>query len=61
MQNQVEKPVLDAKEAATRLDLDPSTVRYRCRAGRYPGAFKVGKSWAIPRMAVLEEAEKPKA
>lgn len=56
-----EKPVLGAKEAAVRLDLDPSTVRYRCRVGKYPGAFKAASAWLIPRDAIMEEAEKVEA
>ena len=34
------------------------TVREWCKQGKFPGAFKKGRSWLIPESDVLKDLEK---
>ena len=44
---------VSVSEAAKILKIDRSRVGRLCREGRFEGASKIGKSWIIPREAVL--------
>ncbi len=36
------------EEIAEAVEVHPHTIRRECRAGRVPGAIRVGRSWVIP-------------
>ena len=42
-------PLLTPDEAAELLRLDVTTVKDWARAGRLPGAVKIGKAWRVKR------------
>lgn len=44
--------VLTAPDVAKLLQLHPTTTADMAAAGRFPGAFKVGREWAIPVTAL---------
>ncbi len=48
----LEKDYIDAREAKTILRLSGSRMSRLCTGGRFPGAFKFGSIWIIPREAV---------
>jgi hypothetical protein len=62
MNFQITARVLDVHAAARRLRVPERTLRYRASRGHIPGAFKQGKLWKFPAVA-LERAseEKPTA
>jgi len=41
-----------SSEIASLFGFDEQTVRRQLKRGVYPGAFKVGREWRIPRAAV---------
>ena len=43
---------MSAQDAALMLNVDRSRVLVLCRQGRFDGAEKFGRDWAIPREAV---------
>lgn len=46
------KECITQKEAMTILHIDSARVSRLCNAGRFPGAFQVGRTWLIPRASV---------
>ena len=46
---------LDPRGAAALLGLSPSTIKQRCRQGRYPHADNDGAGWQIPVGDLLDE------
>ncbi|MCR4817993.1 MAG: helix-turn-helix domain-containing protein [Fretibacterium sp.] len=48
----LEKDYIDAGEAKKILGLSGSRMSRLCTGGRFPGAFKFGSIWIIPREAV---------
>ena len=48
----LEKDYIDAGEAKTILGISGSRLSRLCTGGRFPGAFKFGSIWIIPREAV---------
>ena len=58
MMNPREKFV-SVQEAAELMGLDRSRVGRLCREGRFSGAAKIGRSWIIPREAVLNHKPLP--
>lgn len=53
-------PVMDlsVEQAAEALAKAPSTIRGYCSGGLLPGAYKVGRSWRIPRASLRRYGEK---
>jgi hypothetical protein len=49
--------VFDLHTAARRLRVPERTLRYRASRGRIPGAFKQGKLWKFPAVALERAAE----
>jgi len=45
---------LSDKEVAKLLRKHPRTIQRRCQAGKFPGAYKAGRSWRIPRQTLRE-------
>jgi len=50
--------VWTSKDLAEAEQLNPSRVRQLCLEGRFPNAFKVGKTWVIPDQDVQTWREK---
>ena len=50
----MEQKYLSLKETSKKWGISDRRINTLCLAGRIPGAFKVGNSWAIPA-----DAEKP--
>ena len=48
----LEKDYIDAGEAKAILGISGSRLSRLCTGGRFPGAFKFGSIWIIPREAV---------
>ncbi len=46
--------ILNTKQAAARLGISRGRVAVLLRAGRIPGAQKLGRDWIIPDEAALE-------
>jgi excisionase family DNA binding protein len=44
---------LTTQEVADQLRIDPETVYRLCRAGKMPGALKLGRSWRIHAETLL--------
>ncbi|MBE6666079.1 MAG: helix-turn-helix domain-containing protein, partial [Ruminococcaceae bacterium] len=44
-----------AQQAAVRLGVTPRAIQKWAAAGKLPGAVKHGKSWLIPKNAVVTE------
>ena len=55
---EAQDPILTPEQAAELLKMQPSTVKAWARAGKLPGAFKVGKVWRFNRRIMLEELGK---
>ncbi len=53
-----ESAYVSPEEAATYFGLTPETIRRLCRAGKIPGARRVGGVWRIPRSFLQEDADK---
>jgi hypothetical protein len=49
---ELEKDYIDAGEAKAILGISGSRLSRLCTGGRFPGAFKFGSIWIIPREAV---------
>ncbi len=49
--------LLTVEQAATRLQVDPETIRVRLRRGSLRG-LKAGKLWRVPESALLETQAK---
>lgn len=47
-----------AQQAAVRLDVTPRAIQKSAAAGRIPGAVKHGRSWLIPKNAIMSEETK---
>ena len=45
-------PDLSVRNVSRLLDVHPATVRRLARAGRLPGAYKVGRQWRFAREAI---------
>ena len=56
----LERDYIDGVEAAELLGLSMIRVRELCQQGRFNGAFKFGRSWIIPRSAVLSFQRLPR-
>ena len=54
---ELEKDYIDAGEAKSILGLSGSRMSRLCTGGRFPGAFKFGSIWIIPREAVLNHTK----
>lgn len=61
MRNRAGRPVAEmpdgyitAVEAASRIEVDVSSVHRQCRNGALPGAKLVSRSWQIPIQAILD-------
>jgi predicted DNA-binding transcriptional regulator AlpA len=54
-----ENKYLSVTEASEILGLQRARTGVLCRAGRFPGAIKIGNSWIIPREAVLNHKPLP--
>jgi excisionase family DNA binding protein len=54
-----EEKYLSVTEVAKMLGLRRARTGELCRAGRFPGAVKVGNYWIIPREAVLNHKRLP--
>ena len=52
-----EKPLMTVAEVAEFFGVQPLTIREWCRNGRFPGAFKLGRSWKIKRESVYALAQ----
>lgn len=52
------KEVLTVGEVAEELRIDVSTVRRLIYRKTFPGAFKAGRAWRIPRADLVEYIEK---
>ena len=46
-------------EAAEALKISSRRVAVLCAGGRFPGAQKIGKTWAIPESAILNYTPGP--
>ena len=46
--------LLNAEEAASRLNVSAWAVRAWCRQGKMAGASKVGRDWVIPASSVAK-------
>ena len=44
--------MITVAEAAERLNLSPSALQRRCKAGKVPGAVLKGKTWLIPERSL---------
>ena len=44
---------MTSKQAAEYLKRADGTIRKQCRAGKFPGAVKVGNTWVIPKNSVI--------
>lgn len=44
--------LLTLTEVGAELGLDTRTLATQCRRGRFPGAYKIGPVWVIPRSGV---------
>jgi len=53
------RDLLDTSTIAARLGVAVPTVARWCRDGRFPNAFRVGRSWAIPATD-LDGFERPR-
>ncbi len=52
--------LLTVEQAATRLQVQPETIRTRLRRGNLRGV-KAGKLWRVPETALLEDTARPGA
>ena len=52
-QTRPKDPYLDVRECAEILGFSKSWVRTLCRRGRFEGAIKLMREWAIPQSAIL--------
>ena len=52
-------PDLTTTAAAARLGVTPRRVRQYLREGRLPGAYRLGRDWAIPEQTLAEFAPRP--
>ncbi len=43
---------LTAQEAAERLSRTPRLIQSLCGRGAFPGAFRIGRDWRIPKASV---------
>lgn len=43
------KSWISTKTASEDIDLKVRTLQEWCKAGKVPGAFKIGKDWRIPK------------
>jgi excisionase family DNA binding protein len=50
------KEYLTISEVATLAKVSKTAVLYAVRDGRIPGAFRIGRTWAIPRAAAKRYA-----
>lgn len=55
----IEKNYIDAVAAGEILGVTRSRVSKLCLTGRFQGAIKIGRSWIIPREAVLNHKPLP--
>ena len=53
MINNDPSPVLNTAQVAERWNIPAYTIRRWCYRGAFPGAFRVGHRWVIPRDVVL--------
>jgi len=51
---------LTAQEAAERLSRTPRLIQNLCARGAFPGAFRVGRDWRIPRAEVTARKRRQK-
>jgi hypothetical protein len=51
-------PTIGLDEAARWLGLSYESARRRAVAGRFPGAFQIGRVWRVSRRAILREIER---
>ena len=50
--NELKDKFVTVEEAAELANRKVSLIRVLCRAGRFPGAVKMGNAWIIPREEV---------
>ena len=55
----VSKDFVTVAEASNIMGKGMNFIGKLCRAGRFPGAVKMGNSWIIPREAVLNHKPLP--
>lgn len=48
------KTWISIRTASEDIDLAPRTLQEWCKAGKVPGAFKMGKDWRIPTVKWTE-------
>jgi excisionase family DNA binding protein len=56
---EMERDLLTIPEVAAMAGVSRVAVLYAIRAGRLPGAFRLGRTWAVPRAAA--EGYRPRA
>ena len=59
LKEKIEQDYISANEAAAMLGVTRNRIGRLCLDGRFEGAFKISRSWIIPREAVLNHKPLP--